>query len=187
MEGITNSKYHIVNSNLFLDILYPIGSIYMSTSSTSPALLIGGEWQKIEDQFLLGNGDIYTANSTGGSSTHVHSTGNHTLTLAETPNHNHTVNSHSHVPRTNWYMIMYNYAATGNKGVSEVPTANYSGSYKIPKVNNSKTDWAGVDNTASTTSGTTGSGSNGAHNHGNTSSSSNLPPYLSIYMWQRIS
>jgi hypothetical protein len=35
---------------------YPIGSIYMSTNSTSPAELFGGTWEKIEDRFLLGSG-----------------------------------------------------------------------------------------------------------------------------------
>jgi hypothetical protein len=35
---------------------YPVGSIYMSTNSTSPAELFGGTWEKIEDRFLLGSG-----------------------------------------------------------------------------------------------------------------------------------
>ena len=46
---------------------YPVGSIYLSTSSTNPAQLFGGTWEQIKDVFLLAAGDTYTAGSTGGS------------------------------------------------------------------------------------------------------------------------
>lgn len=47
--------------------LYPIGSIYISTDSTSPSSLFGGIWEQIKDVFLLAAGDTYTGGSTGGS------------------------------------------------------------------------------------------------------------------------
>lgn len=47
--------------------LYAVGSIYMSTNSTSPAELFGGTWERIKDRFLLGSGDSYGAGTTGGS------------------------------------------------------------------------------------------------------------------------
>lgn len=46
---------------------YPVGAIYMSTVSTSPASLFGGEWAQISDTFLVGAGTTYLAGSTGGS------------------------------------------------------------------------------------------------------------------------
>lgn len=46
---------------------YPIGSIYMSVNSASPAELFGGTWEKIKDRFLLASGDIYSLGSVGGS------------------------------------------------------------------------------------------------------------------------
>lgn len=58
--------------------IYPVGSIYMSTSSTSPAELFGGGWEPIKDTFLLAAGDTYSAASTGGEATH-------TLTESEAP------------------------------------------------------------------------------------------------------
>lgn len=61
---------------------YPIGAIYISTSSTSPASLFGGTWEQIEDRFLLAAGTSYTAGSTGGAATH-------TLTESEMPKHVH--------------------------------------------------------------------------------------------------
>lgn len=47
---------------------YPVGAIYMSYVATSPASLFGGEWTQIEDRFLVGVGDSFTASSTGGAS-----------------------------------------------------------------------------------------------------------------------
>lgn len=61
---------------------YPIGAIYISTSSTSPASLFGGTWEQIEDRFLLAAGTSYTAGSTGGAATH-------TLTANQMPTHVH--------------------------------------------------------------------------------------------------
>ena len=68
------------------DIAYPIGSIYMSVNSTSPAVLFGGAWEQIKDTFLLACGDTYTAGSTGGEA-------NHTLKVDEIPAHKHWMNA----------------------------------------------------------------------------------------------
>lgn len=67
-----------------LEKTYPVGSIYMSVSDTSPATLFGGTWEQIKDTFLLSAGDTYTSGDTGGEATH-------TLTTTEMPSHNHGV------------------------------------------------------------------------------------------------
>ena len=41
-----------LNKALILDVVYPVGSIYMSVNSTSPQTLFGGTWES------LGNGYI---------------------------------------------------------------------------------------------------------------------------------
>lgn len=46
---------------------YPVGSIYMSVSSTDPSTLFGGSWEQIQDKFLLASGSSYGAGTTGGS------------------------------------------------------------------------------------------------------------------------
>lgn len=68
---------------LFLtDIIYPVGSIYMTTSSANPGTVFGGTWAKIQDRFLLGSGSSRAAGETGGSSTY-------SLTVSNMPSHNH--------------------------------------------------------------------------------------------------
>lgn len=70
--------------SVLLDKLYPVGCIYQSASSTSPAELFGGTWEQIKDRFILAAGDTYTAGSTGGEATHK-------LTDAEMPRHTHNI------------------------------------------------------------------------------------------------
>ena len=67
-----------------LDYLHPVGSIFQSTDSTSPADLFGGTWAQIKDVFLLAAGESHAAGSTGGEETHM-------LTKAELPDHAHTL------------------------------------------------------------------------------------------------
>ena len=48
-----------------LDNLYPVGSIYMSTSSTSPASLYGGTWEEIaSERVLMGRSSTHAAGTT---------------------------------------------------------------------------------------------------------------------------
>lgn len=70
---------------LSADLIYPVGSIYMSVNSTNPSTLFGGTWEQIKDKFLLSCGDTYSNGSTGGEA-------EHTLTIDEMPSHNHTSN-----------------------------------------------------------------------------------------------
>ena len=83
-----------------LDYIYPVGSIYMSTASTSPATLFGGTWVRLEDRFLLGAGLTYTAGDTCGEATH-------TLTIDEMPDHNHSVARGSNIGTNNWGLVRF--------------------------------------------------------------------------------
>ena len=69
-------------SQEILNIIYPIGSVYISTNSTSPATLFGGSWKQLEGVFPLACSTSYPAGTTGGEA-------NHKLTVDEMPRHNH--------------------------------------------------------------------------------------------------
>lgn len=63
---------------------FPVGAIYQSTSSTSPASIYGGGWTPLTDgRFLRPQGSW---NNLGGENEHK-------LTIAEMPSHNHFPNS----------------------------------------------------------------------------------------------
>lgn len=53
-----------------LDLAYPVGSVYITTSTTSPASTLGGTWSIIDKKFLYSTSDI--PKQTGGSDTHRH-------------------------------------------------------------------------------------------------------------------
>ena len=70
------------NTTLTKLSFYPVGAIYQSTGSTSPASLFGGDWERIQGRFLLGTSSSYSVTATGGEE-------RHTLTISEMPRHNH--------------------------------------------------------------------------------------------------
>lgn len=65
-----------------VDLLYPVGSIYMSVNNVSPQSFLGGIWERIQDRFLLAAGSTYSPGATGGEAAH-------TLTVNEFPLHDH--------------------------------------------------------------------------------------------------
>lgn len=75
IEAITTTKVSVSD---LLNLVYPIGSIYMSVTNISPSTFLGGTWEQIKGVFLLSASNTYVAGSTGGSATHK-------LTAAQMP------------------------------------------------------------------------------------------------------
>ena len=82
IEKLQNEKDSVFNR--IVDLVYPVGHIYMSVNDVSPSVLFGGEWERLKDTFLLAAGDVYDGGSSGGEATH-------TLTSAESG-----LKAHSH-------------------------------------------------------------------------------------------
>lgn len=65
-----------------LDLIYPVGSVYINVKNVSPEDFLGGIWEQIQGRFLLAASSTYPVGSTGGEATH-------TLTINEMPSHTH--------------------------------------------------------------------------------------------------
>lgn len=78
---------------------WPIGSIFITASSTNPATLLGGgTWVRIQGKYLLASSSSYTAGNSYGSMTK-------TLAVANIPSHTHgfttgSAGSHNHSAST---------------------------------------------------------------------------------------
>ncbi len=170
------------------DKIYPVGSIYMSVNSTSPASLFGGTWEELKDKFLLGAGDIYLSGATGGEASHI-------LTTAEMPQHQHdneiavtaTQASHNHEALTGT-SNENNAAFSGNTvslgyrtviGFGGMEPGNTTTEYVRTAGQNSydllSSETPAISVNASISNAQTGGGQ--AHN--------NMPPYLVVNMWKR--
>ena len=70
-SGITSELVNQI-ANIWQKI-YPVGAIYISINSVSPASLFGGSWEKIaQGRTLIGANTVYTLGSAGGATTHSH-------------------------------------------------------------------------------------------------------------------
>lgn len=78
-----NGDLTIKGTNI-IDLIYPVGSIYMSVNYFDPATIFGGKWERLMDKFLLGSGAIYASGQEGGEATHK-------LTIDEMPSHSHPI------------------------------------------------------------------------------------------------
>lgn len=48
-------------NQLLLDKCYPVGAIWLSAAATSPATIIGGTWERVENKALVALGDTPAA------------------------------------------------------------------------------------------------------------------------------
>lgn len=160
---------------------------WASNDPTSPASFIGGTWERVEGEFIMGASSAYPVGTTGGSATH-------TQTVAEMPSHNHSgstgsAGSHSHSAWTG--------GAGGHSHTVSAATATNIAAFpggtgtsekgQTAKSSSPTTSWVGDH--------THGVGMNeaGAHTHtvsiGNTGSGqamSILNPYYALYIWVRV-
>ena len=143
-------------------VLYPVGAVYISVNSTSPASLFGGEWTQINGRFLIGTGAPelnddgtspgsynFAAGSKGGEA-------EHTLTKLEMPTHYH-----------NAYYLGLGGSSTTPAYYATLNKDSYTYNYENTTPN------------TETVATTTREGSGVAHN--------NMPPYIAVYIWKRVS
>lgn len=168
---ILNIKQQI---NEILLKVYPVGSIYMSTSNTNPGTLFGGTWTawgsgRVPVGINTGDTSFNTVEKTGGSKTH-------TILSSEMPAH-----THSFSARTGGRVSAPDSSNTdfGN-GIGWVGGGGGNVAYVDGNTDNRVMNaWSDKSaNHAHTVSGTTGSTGSGV-------AMSILQPYITCYMWKR--
>ena len=150
-----------------IDVVYPVGSIYMSVNTVSPSVLFGfGVWEKIEDKFLLGSGTTYANGSTGGSADAV------------IVSHNHTQNSHTHRARSERrFVVVGDGANWGYTGKIKIRTDGSGTAYYYP---HSDSDTGGIIEHTETAEA-----SPIINSTGEDGTNKNMPPYLVVNIWKR--
>lgn len=86
LSSMKSSLQSSINGKASKLDVYPVGTYYYSSSSTSPASLFGGSWTAIVDAFIFGSGKNYKAGDKGGELVH-------TLSLSEIPKHYHLMST----------------------------------------------------------------------------------------------
>lgn len=156
IEMFGKEVFRATDENLYLnvDLIYPVGSIYMSINDTNPSTLFGGEWEswgsgRVPVGVDIDQTEFKTVEQIGGSKylqSHTHNTEN--------------AGGHTH-------SMLFGNSATGVTGAN---VALGSGSF-------------GYDTASMTTAG--------EHNHviksAGEGNSGNLQPYITCYMWKRVS
>lgn len=150
-------------SNL-VDKMYPVGSIYMTTTYSDATQVhdaIGGEWEKYaQGRTIIGDGtgtdsnglvQTFANGSTGGEYTHK-------LTVAEMPSHSHDIYANSYAG--NLKIVMQN---------DNSPDGPNSYGVQDSLHDNNRTAWALYAAAA---------GGSGAHN--------NVEPYIVTYIYKRV-
>lgn len=187
---------------------------WASNDSTSPASFIGGTWERVEGEFIMGASSAYPVGTTGGSATHTQTTAempshSHSGSTGSAGSHSHSASTdsagwHSHSGTTDWAGSHTHKATITSNGSSTgggSGLVSSSGDYGAWSSNNATitTESAGSHYHSFSTNGT-GShthtvsiGDAGAHSHtvsiGSTGSGQAmdiLNPYYALYIWVRV-
>lgn len=121
-----------------MDIVYPVGSIYMSTSSISPATRFGGTWNQIKGAVIGATGD----NSFAAAGAYG---GNLKLDKTQLPNHAHVID-HGILSSSDDYDANWSDEAVGFPNSWSIPFPNRNNTtiaYNINAVGGG--DWAVKD------------------------------------------
>lgn len=156
----------IATTAFVMNAIHPVGSIYLSTVSTNPAVLFGfGTWVEFgAGKVLVGHDPSDTAfdtlEETGGSKDSVVVEHSHTVT---DPGHEHAFRVYA--GQSPQYQSNWGYPESITNGGDRLVTANYN------------TDATGLvlNNTTGVTVDSTGSSGTNA----------NLQPYVVVKMWKR--
>ena len=145
-----------------VDTVYPVGSIYISASSTSPSELFGGTWSRIQGKFLLAADTYHPAGNEAGSD-------EYTLSEDNLPQITGTAKFASNLARND----------TGASSILE------SANGKFTRVSSSSQNAVKATNVSVDTGKTLYTSLRFQFGTTTQTPVPTMPPYLAVYMWQR--
>ncbi len=158
----------------FAKTMYPVGSIYMSVSSTNPSTYFGGTWVawgsgRVPVGINTSDSNFNTVEKTGGASSvtltasqipsHTHTFTGSSTTTSSAGGHTHNIGRDTDGGSGSSRYTVHKAGASGAQGTSPTSSAGAHTHTLTPKGKNANT------------------GGGGAHN--------NLQPYIVCYMWKR--
>lgn len=162
-----NKMVSVLDSENFLNKLYPVGAVYITYNNNNPGNFLGGTWVQFgQGRTLVGEGTgndgstsmSFTSNSSGGEYFHA-------LTKDEMPSHNHVLalcfnadNLGEHVSVGPWSTAVTTMHKNSHDELSL---------YQVKKSN----PYSGMS--------TYENGGNQKHN--------NISPYITVFFWKRVS
>jgi hypothetical protein len=155
--------------------LFPVGAIYTAVVSTNPGTLLGfGTWTafgagRVMVGYDSGNALFDTAEETGGSADAIAVSHTHTATVTD-PGHTHKswnyIVDNGYNPGNSWYGV------DGSDTRTQQYDDAWGGSVSTPAaITSSRTTGISVSNSTTGSSGT----------------NANYQPYITVFMWKRVS
>ena len=154
---------------------FPIGYIYISTSSKNPGSTFGGVWQKIANgRCLLSVDETVESGQTGGTKTE-------TLTIEQMPSHNHSATTNNAGNHSHTFAIKNNsdelQGGYSGRAIGSTGGMWYGG--RIGFINTG--GWSNTTNMSQThTHAVNTSQSGGGESH------NNMQPYYTAYIWTKV-
>jgi len=136
-EALVNAKGNQDLWTFIRNLVYPVGSIYMSTDSTNPSARFGGTWVawgsgKVPVGVNTSDTSFNTVEKTGGTKDSVVVTHNHTATFSGNAvgNHTHTGPSHTHTGPSHTHTMAHTHTGPSH---SHTPSDSANYFLTIPK------------------------------------------------------
>lgn len=165
--------------NQILSNVYPIGAIYMSVNSTNPSSLFGGTWQ------AWGAGRVPLGIGNNGETNYINveATGGSENSIAS---HNHIQNAHNHTQNAHHHNVASstNYSQNANGLTRDAGQDWFGGGYEggtYSYAENTRTRGYWIQNSTPTNNVST------ATNEPFGVTGGNRQPYITCYMWKRVS
>lgn len=182
--------------------VWPIGSVWMSVYDDNPSAILGvGTWEQIRGRFIVANDELgaFAPNVEGGSMTHTHEIDPTALTVEQMPAHTHgtavigaevrlgaNVAKHSSAATTALMSAPASVTVDGQSvpNAAQAKAVSGAGYYVTGTKIDSYTGNRSFVLNASHAHEAAGSGAEHAHTAQDASS---LPPYMTVYVWKRVS